>query len=139
MDSKKIINKKSNFSLTGKACVIFIVIDFIFKIVALTSQNYEINKNIFWGIVPISNKIIIIISFIILIYILYLCSVLKKRKFAWCFVLIGGLSNIIDRILVGGVIDYIRLESLTTFNLADVYICIGLVLLIMEIFYAKET
>lgn len=44
----------------------------------------------------------------------------------------GGLSNILDRILVGSVRDYPWLPWLPAFNLADLAIVLGLILILGE-------
>ena len=45
-------------------------------------------------------------------------------------VLAGGVSNVIDRLVWGGAVDYIPLGSWSTFNLADVEIVGGALLLV---------
>ena len=51
------------------------------------------------------------------------------------FILAGGFSNLIDRLLFGGVINYIDvtaiIENFPIFNLADVYIIIGLLIFVI--------
>lgn len=47
-------------------------------------------------------------------------------------ILSGGLSNIIDRIYFGCVIDFINLKIWPVFNLADIYITIGAIILIFS-------
>ena len=48
---------------------------------------------------------------------------------AFCLMLGGIISNLIDRILYGQVIDYINLFSLFSFNIADLAICSGALVL----------
>ena len=50
----------------------------------------------------------------------------------------GGLSNLFDRVLRGGVIDFIDLGWGSVFNLADVFITLGLVLYLYLIFKNGE-
>ena len=54
-----------------------------------------------------------------------------KRKsvliWPWGMIIIGAVSNLKDRIQYGGVIDFINVPYFTVFNLADVYISIGVV------------
>lgn len=55
---------------------------------------------------------------------------------AECLIVIGGLSNLFDRICYGFVIDFIRINvasySLSVFNLADIYIALGLILMLQR-------
>jgi lipoprotein signal peptidase len=44
----------------------------------------------------------------------------------------GGISNIIDRLQFGCVIDFIDLKFWPIFNLADIYITIGVIILITQ-------
>ncbi len=60
-------------------------------------------------------------------YLLY-----RERCFVWGYTLIlaGGIANMVDRILHGCVIDYIRLVPWNVFNVADVSIFIGALLVL---------
>lgn len=42
--------------------------------------------------------------------------------------LVGGISNIIDRVVFGGVIDFINIAIFPSFNFADIYISIGVLM-----------
>ncbi|MBJ7518550.1 MAG: signal peptidase II [Solirubrobacteraceae bacterium] len=58
------------------------------------------------------------------------------RPLAWLPVglLLGGaLGNVIDRIRIGAVIDYLKLPNWPAFNLADVSITVGVILLVIVI------
>jgi lipoprotein signal peptidase len=48
------------------------------------------------------------------------------------FIISGAISNIIDRIYFGCVIDFIDLRFWPVFNLADIYITIGAIILIKK-------
>ena len=53
------------------------------------------------------------------------------------FIIGGALGNVIDRILHGHVIDFIQLHyygrwSLPVFNLADLFICMGATLMVLD-------
>lgn len=67
----------------------------------------------------------------------YLMSVRGRweEKIAMTFVLAGGVSNLIDRLTKGYVIDYICVQwkalKKVVFNLADVFIMIGCGLLVL--------
>lgn len=62
---------------------------------------------------------------------------LKKllSRISISLILAGGIGNLIDRIAHGYVIDYISLSIWPSFNIADVYITVGVLLIL--IFYGK--
>ena len=90
--------------------------------------------------IPIPFWIIVIVSVIMIFVILYLAvkelDISKKiAQLGVALILSGGIGNLIDRIWYGFVIDFIAIWKYPAFNLADVYIVIG-VLLILG-FYGK--
>lgn len=65
----------------------------------------------------------------------------EQRTLRWAllFLLAGAFGNLIDRALYGEVIDFLHLHyrdvfNWATFNVADVYISVGLVLLLLDAF-----
>lgn len=92
------------------------------------------NKNFLFGIFPYR------IWWLVLIIMVWLSLFLvgyfwwQKKYFTLVFwlglIVIGGYSNLLDRIFYQGVIDYISIGTWPVFNLADVYIAIGVSILI---------
>lgn len=87
-----------------------------------------------------NNHIIIIILNIVIIGILliFLIKQYKKKvipeKLFICMIIGGGLSNLIDRIFRGYVVDYIDINQIIKypiFNIADISIVIGVILFIV--------
>lgn len=80
---------------------------------------------------PVSGLILtVLIGAIILALIIFLGYLIKTRQnkllAAGLFlILLGALSNFIDRLSLGYVVDYLYLKYFTVFNLADIYISIG--------------
>lgn len=64
----------------------------------------------------------------------------RHRAFAeyamWLIIIAGAISNLLDRLVFGYVVDYLSFVDLSVFNLADVMIAAGLVGLI--IVYARN-
>ena len=57
----------------------------------------------------------------------------------WGLIIIGAISNLLDRILYKGVVDFINIEWFTVFNIADIYISLGVAwILIFELFINKK-
>lgn len=50
------------------------------------------------------------------------------------YILLGMGSNLTDRIIYGGVIDWIRLRGISVFNIADVCIIVGVFFLFVDLF-----
>ncbi len=73
--------------------------------------------------------------------IFFLILSFKKGKtlpfFSFGLIIIGALSNFLDRLFYQAVIDYWQIP-LTIFNLADIYILIGVILLFFLALWKKE-
>ena len=97
-----------------------------------------INTGAAFGL-PIYSWIIIILTIPIIIFLIY---ILFKEKnifnfFGYNLILWGALSNLIDRIYYGGVIDYWRLFT-GIINLGDVMIVGGLIVIVLKLYFLNE-
>jgi len=129
---------------------IFFIIDRYLKIFALDHSLNEPTKLIgnFFSFaftpnyymafsLPIGGWVLnaaILIALGILTY--YLVNLKNKNRnimevYLVFFILAGALSNIIDRLVCGYVIDYLHLQYFTVFNVADIMISIGALILII--------
>ena len=133
-----------------------ILIDIITKL--LVSNNMLLNKSITiipnffyltyarnyggaWSIFENSTLIITIISLIVIIgiiYYLYKNKTTKKLEIIGYSLLLGGaIGNLIDRIIYGYVIDFLDFYILgydyPIFNIADIGIVIGIILLLISV------
>jgi signal peptidase II len=80
------------------------------------------------------NALILLIILVLIITIIYLILNKNSHKLTILLlttILLGAISNILDRWLYGYVIDYLSLKYFTIFNLADVMITGGAVYLII--------
>jgi len=101
------------------------------------------NEGIVFGLFSNNNlnNIFIITSILSLIIILTFYRYAKNSPLTYFLSMIlgGAIGNIIDRILYGYVIDFIKVDSFYVFNIADASITVGTILLIIYIlFYEKE-
>jgi signal peptidase II len=136
----------------GSGVIIFVFLDQISKWMAAQafisgsswgipffSLKYEQNTGIAWSI-PVPAFILLPLNLAILGLAgwyawKYFDLKLKISQIAIILILSGGLGNIIDRILLGYVRDFIAVGWWPVFNLADAFLCIGIFLILL--FYAK--
>lgn len=58
----------------------------------------------------------------------------KNTAISLIFIAAGGISNLIDRFVYKGVVDYIDAVGFPIFNLADIYVVSGWILLIIMVY-----
>lgn len=80
-----------------------------------------------------------VISLIILAIIAFLIKSIRNKEnklfiSGLSLILIGAISNLIDRLQSGYVIDYLYLKHFTVFNLADVCISLGAILILISLY-----
>lgn len=125
---------------------IFFMADRYLKCLAATNQDpkelignlftFSFAPNYFIAFsLPIGGKILELAIFLLIIsMIIFLFYSLKKKDktiliFGLAAVLLGSISNFIDRLKFGYVIDYLYLKHFTVFNLADFLIVAGAVII----------
>lgn len=101
--------------------------------------EYAENKGMAFGI-PLHSGVLLAISVFLLAVIIYIANRELKldvflSRFCAALIIGGALGNIIDRIVNGYVVDFIKIWKWPNFNLADVFIVVGILLTI--IFYGK--
>ena len=95
------------------------------------------------GILNSGKWILIIITASIMAYFMYLVIIKKTKNklflLSASFIVGGGISNLLDRVLYGYVIDYLSVSFFPPVcNLADYFISIGVVLFGVYIFKAEK-
>ena len=127
--SKKILTSAISFN---SSLYIFPYLDIV------NIKNYGIAFGLFSGVLP--TWFIIVITIMIIIFLVYLILKTKNKieKWAILIILAGGVSNLIDRIINKYVLDFIYLHYndlyWPAFNLADIYISIGVLLIVIQTF-----
>tara|TARA_Y100000746_G_C15108912_1_gene287598 strand:- start:49 stop:519 length:471 start_codon:yes stop_codon:yes gene_type:complete len=103
-------------------------------------KNFGAAFNIFSGSRIFLSMVSIIITIVILYLILNKNNICKIDLLSYSFILGGTVGNGIDRITKGYVIDFIKLNFINfpVFNIADVSINIGLVLIIYSFIRYKR-
>ncbi|MBR1674763.1 MAG: signal peptidase II [Eubacterium sp.] len=101
------------------------------------------NKGSAWGIFDDKPIVPIIISCALILFIIYVYkNIIKYRKFRTLricivFLISGALSNIIDRIRIGAVTDFIyfKLIDFPVFNIADIYVTISMMVILISLIF----
>lgn len=109
----------------------------IFRFFSITKiYNYGISFSILNG----SIWLIIIISILALVYLLKLKQEYLEKKIinlGMFLAFIGGIGNLIDRLYHGYVIDYFHFHTsivnFPIFNIADIYVSLGFIIIIIGI------
>lgn len=139
---------------------ILLVIDLITKFVINSTLELYESKNIItnffaitriyndgasWNIFSGQRLILILVSVIILIILIKYSQSFKqnmRNTLAFGFLYSGILGNLIERILFGHVTDYLDFTfwnyDYPVFNLADVFIICGLILLVIAIIKKED-
>jgi signal peptidase II len=95
----------------------------------------QLNNGIAFGL-KLPQVVIFILTIILItfLFVFFLKSIKKERYLETSFlglVIIGATSNLLDRIVYQGVVDFIQISIWPNFNLADAYISIGVFLFLM--------
>lgn len=112
------------------------IIDGIFHITYI--QNTGAAFSMFSGHTGILALVTVIITIGILVYLFKL-----RKDGHWALMLSlalivsGGLGNIVDRLSLKYVVDFLDLRVWPIFNLADVYVCCGCGLLVVYVFFIE--
>jgi len=146
---------KKNMASWILLAMFFVILDRFFKFLAYGGYfdksisiagdffkfNFIPNYNIAFSL-PLSGIFLNILIILIIIFLLYELLFLGQRQ-EWgkvallTFIIFGAISNMLDRLRYGFVVDYLDLKYFTVFNIADAMI-VGGVLGLALIFYKKR-
>lgn len=148
------MSKNKILSITIIVCLIIIVVDQLSKFLITKYVPTRIGNDYFaietttntgmaFGFNSGNAKNILLSCFVVFIIITFIKNQREQLEpkvlVAISMALGGGLSNIIDRIFRGGVLDFIKVPIIPNFNVADMCICIGWVLIVIFlIIYTKK-
>jgi len=136
--TKKIII--TNFSLYDSVNII----DGFFNI------TYVLNPGAAFGFLAQMNErfrviffvVITILAIALVLYLLYKEKNHILRRYAYALILAGAIGNLIDRVTIGKVVDfldfYVGRYHWPAFNVADISISCGVGLLILDMFFEKR-
>ena len=106
-------------------------------------HNYGISFGLFAGVLPM--WLIVLFGVIIIIFLLFWMFTVSNKLEKWGILLIiaGAISNIGDRLMNNFVLDFIFLHYKhyywPAFNFADIYISVGVIIIILESYKIFKT
>ena len=142
--------------------LIYVLLDQLTKLLIIKKVPYHsfIKLNDYFNIVNVGNTGIafsmfqnnniffIVLVSLVLIYIIFFI-IKNNKEFTKlqinCFlsILSGGIGNLIDRIFRGAVLDFIDIGykefyRWPAFNIADSYVCVGIILFVISILFFNK-
>jgi signal peptidase II len=124
-------NSRAYFASVATLFILIAIDQFTKYLVQKSKLSFYCNQDLAFSISINSYIFIPIWIFIVALISIHIFREIKNNgRFGWpvffpVLVLAGALSNFIDRIVHGCVIDFINLEFFPSFNLADMFISIG--------------
>ncbi len=123
------------------AGIVFIVIDRFIKQVVVSAPSLfregfgflgSVNDGMAFGVWQGNG---VVVSYLVLgIWLALLFVAVSRRRYQeWWFVLLGAGSNLFDRFVYGGVIDYVPFFGIAMVNLADIMIILGIGILLARL------
>jgi signal peptidase II len=92
-----------------------------------------------FGLLQGQRFLLIAISLIVLGFIIYYCKEIRPRQEVPIGLILGGLaSNLIDRVFLGYVVDFLDFRIWPVFNLGDSALCVGVVWLFVIYFLDRN-
>lgn len=106
------------------------------KISQVNFFNLGIHKNLGLAFdIPFRKEFILLVSLIIGYFLIKMViknfSIQPKISFACLLIVFGALGNIYDRIIYGFTVDYIIILGKSAFNISDLIIIFGVILLLI--------
>jgi len=149
------------YKILSLISIIIIILDRISKLLIINNFNlnegltiisgffnitYVKNFGAAWSILQNKRLFLIIITILSLIFIIYLIynekEINKYISMYYGFLIGGILGNFIDRTIYGYVVDFLAFNifgyNFPIFNISDIFIVIGVILILLENFLGGE-
>jgi signal peptidase II len=97
---------------------------------------YERNTGVAFSFLAGTGALVYVVTAVVLIALISFLLVRPRRRLLWLptGMLVGGaVGNLIDRVALGSVIDFIKLPHWPAFNIADTCITFGVIILALVI------
>ena len=118
-----------------KKNIILVICLILFDLITkeLFKQNSIKNSGTLFGLFQNTNVIFVIFTVVVMVVILHSYKKEKSLQLGFNFILAGGFGNLVNRLQYGYVIDFIDFGLWPVFNFADLFVVIGIVLIVIKI------
>lgn len=135
---KKIIDTEMEYNSVKQIIPNFFSLHYVRN----TGSAFSLFADKDWGIYFLSGMSIVLGIIIFILMIVAASKSMKLISFAFCLLASGAIGNLIDRIWLKYVIDYLRFDfgtyTFPIFNFADICAVVGTVLLICIIIFGSK-
>lgn len=109
--------------------------------------TYVENRGIAFGMFSGGRVVFIVVSLIVMAVLLIIVfKTPKDTRTVWLkggasLVIAGAIGNLIERLVKGYVVDFFdfRLINFPVFNVADIAVCVGVVMLLIHFLFAEDS
>lgn len=112
----------------GFLLIALVIFDRILKLLFLSNASY--NSGGIFGIFSHSPLIFILLSLLFIALLIFSFFRFPREQLGITLILAGIFSLLIDRIFYRGVIDFIHVWFIPLFNLGDIFIVLGVLILL---------
>jgi signal peptidase II len=134
------MKKYKNIFLSCFSFIFFIFIDQLSKYTIRSRGGFYIcNPGISFGVKIPTLMLYPVWSAIFLGLVYLFFKKYPRHSYAILLILTGSFSNLIDRVYYGCVIDFINIKVWPVFNLADSFIFLGVLILIIQINHKNQS
>lgn len=95
----------------------------------------SLNNKVVFGALA-NNNLAIFINILLIVF--FLVLVYYCRAWPLWIVLAGAVSNLFERIIFGGVVDYLKVLFIPVFNFADILIVAGVILFCFSLIFPNK-
>ncbi|ORU00695.1 Lipoprotein signal peptidase [Anaerovibrio sp. JC8] len=104
--------------------------------------TYVLNPGAAFGMFANQRVMFIVVAVVLCAVVLYYRKQLAKEsmlmKYGVSMLLSGAVGNLYDRLQSGLVVDFFDFRVWPVFNIADIAICVGAALIVIDIFFGRK-
>ena len=107
---------------------LLLILDQLLKSFSRKNNFASINQGVAFGLFSGIDRFAFCLVVLFILFFLRFSPFYKrhlKYQFEINLIFFGGLSNLIDRLVIGGTVDYLYLPIIPSFNLADLAVTLG--------------